>query len=190
MRTRLIGPAVAVAAAAATWQAAAQPGRAAATSVYTNLDIDRCRRISASEEGESSEWRCTGHAGVPLIVLSGDGRFDVDAGDNNYVWESAWAFNNPGSRVEWRVRRGARPHAIIYRLRLTGEGNEGRSVLGVETISYPTLGQGPEGWAGCLVAWVNGDVPGANSVARRIADRMDRRFRCGHTEPEDVTRAR
>jgi hypothetical protein len=126
---------------------------------------------------------------VPLIVLTGDGRFDLDGGEDNGLWESAAPFNNPGPRVEWRRRGGARPHAIIYRLLLNDEGQSGRSMLGVETISYPVRQGGSEGWAGCLVAWIHGDVANANAVARRIADRMNRRFQCGHTEPEEITRA-
>jgi hypothetical protein len=177
---------VAAAAAGAAAPAEALRPAPAATSVYTDLDLDRCRRTQVAAEGESAQWRCPGYGGVPLVVLLGDGRFDIDAGADNGVWESSAVFNNPGPRVEWRVRRGARPHAIIYRLRLTGDGNEGRSVLGVETISYDVRSGGRQGWAGCLVAWIDGGVPNANAVARRIADRMDRRFRCGHTEPEEL----
>ena len=172
----------------ATQPAAAQP--APATSVYTPLDLDRCRQTSALEEGESATWRCRGHAGISLFVSAGDGRFDIDAGEDNGVWESDAAFNNPGPRVEWRIRRGDRPHAIIYRLLLTGDGNRGRTILGVETVSHPLGNVEDESWAGCLVAWVDGAVPNANVVARRLADRMDRQFRCGHTEPERVVRAR
>ena len=152
-----------------------------ATSAYTDVDLDRCSRVSRVEEGDSSIWRCRGHGGIPLWVLSGDGRFDVDAGENNDQFESQPGFNNPPRRIEWRLRAG-RPRAIIYRLHLTGDGNDGRTLLGVETIGRS--GQ----WAGCLIAWVDGDVPNANALAGRIADRDNRRFRCGHTEPEHWTR--
>ncbi len=157
------------------------PERGRVTSVYTPLDLDRCARVSRVEEGDSSVWRCSGHSGLPLFILSGDGRFDVDAGEDNELFETVPQFNNPPERVEWRLRAG-RARAIIYRLHLTGDGNDGRTVLGVETISRP--GE----WAGCLIAWVDGDVPNANLVARRIADRDNRPFQCGHTEPEHVTR--
>lgn len=179
-----------IAAVAAGPGLAAQVRPPAATSHYTALDLDRCRRDRAVTEGDSAQWRCAGHAGVPLIVMAGDGRFDIDAGEDNGVWESAAAFNTPGPRVEWRVRRGLRPHAIIYRLRLTGDGNDGRTMLGVETVTYLPTGRGGEGWVGCLVAWVHGDVHDASAVARRIADRMDRRFQCGHTEPEEIRAGR
>jgi hypothetical protein len=159
------------------------PARGPATSTYTTIDLDRCTQTRRVVEGDSSVWRCPGYRSVPVWVLSGDGRFDVDAGEDNDRFESQAAFNNPPDRIEWRIR-GGQPRAIIYRLRLTGDGNEGRTVLGVETIGRRHQ------WAGCLIAWVDGDVPNANAVARRIADRDNRRFRCGHTEPELVTRRR
>ncbi len=166
---------------AATGPAWAQPARGVATSVYTNVDLDRCQRL-AGEEEESAAWTCPGYRGVPLFILYGDLRYDVDAGEDNGTWESHASPNEPPSRIEWRVRSG-RPHAIIYRLRLTGEETRGRSVLAVETVTRP--GE----WAGCVVAWIDGDVPNANTVARERADRDHQDFRCGgHTEPEIVSR--
>jgi hypothetical protein len=164
---------------AAPAPSAAQQETAAATSAYTELDLDRCEQTKAFEE-ESAEWRCPGHAGIPLIVLYGDIRFDLDAGEDNGIWESQSTPNHPPSRVEWRLRDG-RPHAIIYRLRLDGEGVEGRSFLAVETIGRP----GEQ--AGCLIAWIDGAVPDANEMARERADRDHQRFRCGHDEPEEIT---
>ncbi len=159
------------------------PRRGPATSAYTPLDLDRCTRIGPGEE-ESDTWRCPGYGGIPLFVGYGDLRFDVDAGEDNHVWESHAAPNTLPDRVEWRLR-GGRPRAIIYRLRLTdAEGRAGRSLLGVETISR--AGE----WAGCLVAWIDGDVPNANAVARRYADRDHQSFQCGHSEPEVVIRQR
>ena len=157
------------------------PERGPATSGYTHLDLHRCTQTDQVEEGERATWRCPGYGGLPLWVMAGDGRFDVDAGENNEWFESQPGFNNPPARIEWRMRRG-RPRAIIYRLHLTGDGNDGRTVLGVETISRP--GE----WAGCLIAWIDGDVPNANVLARRIADRDNRPFQCGHTEYEHWTR--
>jgi hypothetical protein len=165
---------------AAAGVCAAQPGRGAATSVYTGLDLRRCVRTGSGEE-ESDAWRCPGYRGVPLFVLYGDGRYDLDAGADNGLWESRAGPNAPPARVEWRLR-GGQPRAIIYRLRLTGEGDAGRSVLAVETVGRPGR------WAGCLVAWVDGDVANANAIARARADGDHSRFRCGHDEPEEVAR--
>lgn len=158
----------------------ARGGVPPATSVYTELNLDRCRRTSAVQEDDSASWRCAGHAGIPLLVFTGDGRFDVDAGVDNGVWESAAAFNNPGPRVEWRVR-GGRPFVIIYRLLLTGDDNDGRTVLAVERIGRP-------GHPGCVMAWIDGASANPNMVARQIADTRAPGFRCGRDEPERIIR--
>jgi hypothetical protein len=155
--------------------AAAAP---AATSAYTNVDLDRCRVLSQVEEGASVTWRCPGYGGVPLIVLSGDDRFDVDAGVDNGVWESPGRFSSPPTRVEWRLR-GRRPFAIIYRLSLTGHREPTTTVLAVETI-------GRAGAPGCVIAWLPGSMPNANGVARARADARAASFRCGRDQAETL----
>jgi D-aminopeptidase len=150
--------------------AAAQPA-----SAYTNVDLDRCRVVSRVEEGASVIWRCAGYRGVPLFVLSGDDRFDVDAGIDNNVWESPGRFSAPPARVEWRLREG-RPFAIIYRLSLSGYQEPTTTVLAVETI-------GRAGAPGCVIAWVPGSMPNANAAARAHADGRAAGFRCGRDEP-------
>jgi len=156
--------------------AAAAP---ASVSVYTELDLDACRVIEQVEEGESVRWRCPGHAGIPLFVGAGDGRFDVDAGADNEVWESIGEFNRPGPRVEWRLR-GRVPVAIIFRLISVDPERPRRSVLMVKTI-------GRAGRPGCLIATIDGALPNANALARAQADRRAAGFRCGmdRAEPDE-----
>lgn len=154
--------------------AAAQPGRV--TSIYTSLDVARCARTSHDEESGSATWRCRGHAGIPLFVLAGDDRYDIDAGENNGEWEAPGRFSLPGPRIEWRMRRG-RPFAIIYRLLLSGNDLPNSSVLAVESIGRP-------GRAGCLVAMIDGGLPNANALARARADARAASFRCGEDEQE------
>ncbi len=141
-----------------------------ARSVYTTLDLDRCRTLEVAEEGESVRQRCPGLGAIPLLVNAGDGRFDVDAGVDNGEWESLAAFNAPGPRIEWRLAAG-RPFAIIYRLRLTSPEQPPGSALIVETIGRP-------GAPGCQIATVDGALADANARARAIADRQARTFRC------------
>lgn len=148
------------------------------TSAYTDLNLDRCRELRHVEEGASTEWRCPGYRGIPLWVAIGDERFDIDARADNGRWESTSRFNAPGPRVEWRLR-GGQPFAIIYRLRLIGETDLERTVLGVESI-----GQGRR--PGCLIAWVDGATPDANDAARAQADRHAASFRCGRDEPRQI----
>ena len=147
-----------------------------ATSVYTTLDISRCTQLARVEEGGSTVWRCRGHAGVALFVLTGDDRTDIDAGEDNGEWEAPGRFSVPGPRIEWRLRRG-RPFAIVYRLLLSGDGLPNTSLLAVESIGRP-------GRAGCLVAMIDGALPNANALARARADARAAAFRCGEDEHE------
>jgi len=147
------------------------PASAQATSsVYTLLDLARCRTLEVVAEGESVRRRCPGLGAIPLFVNAGDGRFDVDAGVDNGLWESLGGFNEIGPRIEWR-RRNGRPFAIIYRLRLTSPDQPPGSSLIVETI-------GRRGAPGCQVATVDGSLSDGNARARAIADRRAPTHRC------------
>ena len=129
----------------------------AASSVYTALDLDRCRVIERIEEGESVRLECPGPCRHPPVRRPGDGRFDIDAGVENEAWESLDPFNHPGPRVEWRAR-GRVAIAIVYRLIVDHPRPNARSVLMVESI-------GRGGRPGCLVAMVDGRTANANGVA-------------------------
>ncbi|WBY17183.1 hypothetical protein PF049_03205 [Erythrobacteraceae bacterium WH01K] len=145
------------------------------SSHYTSLDLDECELVSQQTEGEGATWRCAGLDGMDLIVMSGDGRMDIDAGADNSAWESIGAFNAEPATVEWRMADSA-PVAIIYRLSDVSMQSAGRSVLMIET----------PGAEGCLIGRVSGDTPSANARARRIADDAAEGFACGEDEPQNV----
>ncbi|MGI8706483.1 MAG: hypothetical protein ACR2JJ_11975 [Sphingomicrobium sp.] len=132
------------------------------TSAYTKLDLDHCDRAD-NDEAQSPTWRCTGFGGVPLIVQSGDDRYDIDAGleDADEFW--AESFDYPGATVEWRLQRGI-PFAVIYRLVSSGDGRPRSSRLIVETIGREL--------PGCRVASIGGGLKHANELARQAADRI------------------
>lgn len=153
--------------------AAAQP---AYDSVYTELDLDACTVIEDIPEGQHVRWRCEGHATIPLFVATGDGRFDIDAGAENEEWGSRPWFNEPGLRVEWRMR-GREVVAVIFRLFSASPERRGYSELMVEAI-------GREGRPGCLVARIDGRRPDANEAARAVADTRVATFRCGVDQAE------
>lgn len=141
------------------------------TSAYSGLDLKRCKLLERGTEGEWAVWRCPGYGGVPLIVESGDGRHDIDAGvpDNEDHWSAP--FDDIPARVEWRLDRG-KPFAIIYRLTVATPERPRTSRLLVETI-------GRTGRPGCRVADIPGSAPDANARARRAADRiLARTARC------------
>jgi hypothetical protein len=157
---------------------AALAAQGAPASVYTALDLDRCRVTAQVEEGESVTQECPGHMTIPLIVSQGDGRFDIDAGADNEVWESLGPFNYPGPRVEWRMR-GREVMAIIFRLISAAPERPGYSALLVETI-------GRAGRPGCLIARIDGRRADANEAARAVADARAATFRCGLDRPEPI----
>ena len=140
---------------------AISPG--AVTSAYTRIELDRCARVDAGDEHQSATWRCKGYAGIPLIVQSGDDRYDIDAGleDADEFWGQS--FDYPGETVEWRLRRGV-PFAIIYRLVSSGSASPRSSRLMVETIG--------RGAPGCRIASIDGRLRRANALARRAADEI------------------
>ncbi len=148
------------------------------SSRYTSLDLDACDLVSRQTEGEGATWNCTGLGDMGLVVMSGDGRFDLDAGADNGVWESIGAFNAEPDTVEWRMEGGA-PAAIIYRLTDVALETPDRTVLMIETV----------GANGCLAGRVAGDAPDANVRARAIADAAVDGFVCGTDEPESVGNA-
>ena len=149
-------------------------------SAYTDLRLGNCQQTSQVEEGASASWSCPGYQNVPLFVATGDDRISIGAGVDSGNFETLPPFSSEPDRIEWRLRNGA-PFAIIYRLRLaTNEGSEwSASALGVSSV-------GAQGRPGCVVAWVDGNVPNANDVARRVADERASSFRCGSAEAEMI----
>ena len=142
---------------------------------YTDLDLADCEQTDRTEEGASATWRCPGlDDATPLIVHTGDGRFDIDAGADNGRWESILAFNDLPNRVEWRME-GDAPVAIIYRLEDVSGMAGPRTVLLVEK----------PGAEGCLVGRVAGSAPDANEEARRIAERASG-FDCISGQPTEI----
>ena len=145
--------------------AAAAPAKGPAiTSVYTNLNLDRCTQIERIEEGDWSVWRCPGFGGVALFIESGDLRYDIDAGtrDKDELWSGP--FDDIPARVEWRLK-GGKPFALIYRLTITTPEHPRTSHLLVEKVGR---GSTP----GCRTADIPGATPDANTVARQAADRI------------------
>jgi hypothetical protein len=148
---------------------------AAPASTYSPLNLEACEIVTVAHAGEGnwSARRCPGRYGVRLFLNEDDARFDLDAGVDNDVWESAMQLNELGPQLEWRVEAG-RPFAIIYRYTVPEAMPGGRSMLAVESI-------GRAGRPGCLIALIRA-TPAANARARQIADRRARTFRCGRDQ--------
>jgi hypothetical protein len=149
---------------------------------YTPLDLNKCRHTPSHEPEDYGEWRCAGHAGIPVRVAAGDQRVYVSFGARAKTEPAAKqtlaAFNGEGKVIEWRIARGAdgkaRPFATIMRWRTTVSG-DGVPVRG-QVLVVTRLGSGGV----CHVGYVDGRAnPNANELARRIADEHARGFRCG-----------
>lgn len=161
--------------------AMAPPATNGVASAYTDLNLSQCQTTSEVQEGDSMSWRCPGLGDVPLFVSTGDLRYDIDAGVSNDNFQTLPPFNENPTRIEWRLRDN-RPVAIIFRLTLaTNEQAEWSTALGVATV-------GMAGKPGCTIAWVDGNVPDANDVARRIADERAATSRCDGGDPDMIHR--
>lgn len=167
---------------AADSEAESTPDAGGYASAYTDFDLEACRVTGENPEGASVDYACPGHAGVPVFVHLGDGRFDLDVGVDGEEFTTIGAFNELGERLEWRMKDGT-PFAVIFRYHDVAPQSDGRTVIGVEKI-------GREGELGCRVAQIAGDTPDANRAAREIADTRAEDFRCGADEMRVVGNAR
>jgi hypothetical protein len=179
----LIALAAAVAAGLLGMPASAQTQPKAIESVYTPLDLDKCRHTPGKEEVEDyGEWRCTGHSGIAVHVSAGDQRTYVSYGRNAKKEPAAKqtlaSFNGEGDKIEWRAERGSdgklKPFATIMAWSTTVSGGE-EPVKG-EVLVVTRLAPG----AVCHVGYVDAKAnPDANALAQKIADENARKFRCG-----------
>ena len=130
---------------------------------------------------EWASWSCKGYAGTPVRVFEGDLRFSVSYGSaaekQCAAGQTFGAFNRLGPTIEWRLEDG-KPFATILRWHTETEDERG-SWLVVTRLS---------GAEACHMGYVDAALPGANTLARRLADLMARSFDCNADVPEVVAR--
>ena len=155
--------------------------------IYTPLDLDKCKHRPGREIEDYGSWRCSGYAGIAVFVRAGDQRTYIRYGRNaakelatNQTLE---AFNGEGKVIEWRIERLAhgKPHAFatILRWHVTKSDVTGNRVLG-QVLVVTRLGPGGV----CHVGYVDGRAnPNANVLAQQIADENAREFKCGKDKP-------
>jgi len=155
-------------------------------SVYTALDLGKCRHTPSKEEEDYGEWRCNGYGGIAVYVTVGDQRSYVSYGRNAKnepaAKQTLASFNGEGEKIEWRGERAAdgklKPFATIMRWSATVSSG-GEPVRG-EMLVVTRLGPGRV----CHVGYVDGKAnPDANALARKLADEHARKFRCGADKP-------
>lgn len=156
--------------------------QSAIESVYTKFDTKRCKKAKGV-------WTCPGHAGQPIRVAVGDERMLISYGppgkDDRAREQSLPGFNNAyEGTVEWRMEKPAkgkpRPFATILRWNALSE-KDAENATGPITATGRILvvtRLGPGGV--CHVGYVDAVAnPDANDLARKLADKHARNFRCG-----------
>ena len=157
----------------------------------TRFDVDKCRHTQGREPEDYGEWRCAGYAGVAVVMTAGDQRIYVSYGPHARrepaATQTLGAPNGEGRRIEWRMVRGpgrqSRPFATIMRWTTAVVADDPKVERGVhrgEVLVVTRLGPGGV----CHVGYVDGrQNPDADTLARAIADRHARAFRCGKDKP-------
>jgi hypothetical protein len=163
-------------------------------SAYMTLDLNKCRHVRGKAPEDYGEWSCRGYGGIAVWVAGGDQRsyvsFGAQAGREPAASETLSAFNSEGKTIEWRLARTPggkpKPFATIVRwsTTITLEDADAKA-LGTDVYRGQVLvvTRLPPG-AVCQVGYVDGRAnANANALAREIADRHAREFRCGVDKP-------
>ena len=166
------------------------------SSAYTDLDVGKvCTKYAAPKPGEEGDWAnfvCAGYKGYPVFLFYGDLRESLFYGfpptvDPAPRWESFSGFNRSGPRIEWRLETNGDttiPFATIHRWFVSDSEDATRET---EVLVVEKVGQ-PDKREGCAVGYVvaTGN-PRANEQARKIADQNARTFRCGTSQPAEIS---
>jgi hypothetical protein len=183
MRVVSFGIVVSLVAAVAVGEASAQTVEYA----YTPLDTAKCPRVRGRAPEDYGSWTCKGLGGIAVRVAAGDQRVYISFGprakDEPAARQTLASFNSEGKTIEWRIERArdgkTRPFAAILRWNTTISGDQGEIVRG-QVLVVTRL---PPGGV-CHVGYVDGRAnPNANDLAREIADRHAREFRCTGDKP-------
>jgi len=157
----------------------------------TRFNVDQCRHKQGREPEDYGEWRCAGYAGVAVVMTAGDQRIYVSYGPHAKrepaATQTLGAPNGEGGTIEWRMARGAgrktRPFATIMRWTTAVVADDRKVERGIyrgEVLVVTRLGPGGV----CHIGYVDGrQNPDANTLARAIADRHARAFRCDKDKP-------
>jgi hypothetical protein len=157
-------------------------------SSYTSTAPKDCRVKSAGNGVDDSTIRvCPGKDGLIVLISEDDLREAVSVGRNRLGASKepaaqSWfgPFNSTTNTVEWRSGNG-RPFAIIQRWHISDNADQDKSgrPIAKPMLAVTRLSPGPV----CHVAYVDVQAnPDANELARRAADDLARKFKCGKDE--------
>ncbi len=160
-------------------------------SVTTPFDVDKCVHKPGSEPEDDGEWRCIGHDRIPILMTAGDARvyisYGAKAAHELAARQTLGHPNGEGASIEWRLVRGqggkGRAFATIMRWTTAVPVDDPKVENGTyrgEVLVVTRLGPGGV----CHVGYVDGKQnANAAELAREIADRHARTFRCGKDKP-------
>jgi hypothetical protein len=156
-------------------------------SIYTPLDLKKCRHTAGKEVEDYGAWSCAGLGNIGVYVTAGDQRSYVSYGPNAAkqpaARETLASFNGEGTTIEWRGQRAPTgqllPFATIMRWSTAVLSDNGDSVKG-QVLVVTRLGKGGVCHVGYVDARAN---PDANALAQKIADETARAFKCDADKP-------
>lgn len=162
-------------------------GALAQQSEYTKIELETgCIYFEQYEQGARAY--CSGLKGYPVHFAEGDLRQMVQfghVGDINTQWESFSQFNHINDTVEWRLSKNI-PYAAILRWFIENSDQNGEYKKELEgqvlVVSSVASHANPQG---CVVGYVDARAnKNANAIARNVADKYARNFKCGADTPE------
>jgi hypothetical protein len=153
---------------------------------FADFNLKKCRHIPGEVEEDYGEWRCKGYDGIPIWMGAADQRVMISFGprakEEPAAHQTLSSFNGEGEKIEWRIEKSANqkpPFAAIMHWSTTKPDDKGDPVRG-EVLVVTRLPPG----AVCHVGYVDGRAnPNANELAREIADKNARKFRCRKDAP-------
>jgi hypothetical protein len=179
MRTVLIGIMGIAAALVAGTAASAQ----SIESAYTTLETSKCPHVPGRAPEDYGHWTCEGYGGIAVWIAGGDQRVYVSFGPHAQnepaAAQTLSAFNSAERIIEWRIDGNAHPFATILRWNTSSLDENANQIRG-QVLVITRLAPGPVCHIGYVDARAN---PNANELARDIADKYARGFRCAIDEP-------
>jgi hypothetical protein len=160
-------------------------------SVTTPFDADKCAHKAGHAAEDDGEWHCVGYAGIPIVMTAGDVRvyvsYGAKAAREPAAAQTLAAPNGEGKSIEWRIvrepGRKGRAFATIMRWSTAVPVDDPKIENGTyrgEMLVVTRLGPGGVCHVGYVDARQNANATG---LAREIADRHARTFRCGKDKP-------
>ena len=150
-------------------------------SVYTKIDLKKCKQIEKADEFVfGGSWRCKGLGGYDVFVSSADDRESAAVGkskaNNCSGLKTFNGFNSVGNTVEWRVKN-SKPYAAILRWTVSIDPEDS-----TKQASWLVVNK-LEAKDSCHMHYVAGSFPGANDAARKAADEKSADFACETSVP-------